>query len=45
VPSPVRRFWETQRWWFAPAIIALVLLAVLLIVPGSRLSRFIYTQF
>jgi len=39
------RLWSTQRWWIAPSVIALVLLGLLLLLPGSRVSRFIYTQF
>jgi hypothetical protein len=41
----LRRLWVTQGWWIAPAVSGLVLLALLILLPGSRLSRFIYTQF
>jgi hypothetical protein len=38
--------WERKKWWLAPAILAILLVALLVIAGGSTaLSPFVYSLF
>jgi hypothetical protein len=36
---------HTKKWWLAPAIVALALLGLLVVLSGTAVAPFIYTLF
>ncbi len=47
--GPVGEFWyfltQSRKWWMAPIIALLLLVAVLLVVAGTSVAPLIYTLF
>jgi hypothetical protein len=37
--------WQSKKWWMAPIILMLILLALLISLSGSAAAPFIYTLF